>query len=215
MFKYVKKKMRASLLNLVILRPLFAKENLILSHFLSGGTTSSYSDCLPSLVVRAWHFGIYVQTMLKYYSTSPIVHVIQIGRFEILEFHSEVLEQRPPLGIGLDLTLGPRNPETDKAADGHDWNKKRTMAKRNLKRKSPLFLTDLRSGVWRTRWRWCARLWRPRRRGPRGSGPCWWARGPRRTGRPGTHRSTPCCHFGPGTGKDKRWKEKLQDNCDI
>lgn len=58
--------------------------------------------------------------MLKYYSTSPIVHVIQIGRFEILEFHSEVLEQRPPLGIGLDLTLGPRNPETDKAADGHD-----------------------------------------------------------------------------------------------
>ena len=52
--------------------------------------------------------------------TSPVVQIVEVGRLEVLQLELEVLEQRPPLGVGLDLGLRARDPESEEAADGRD-----------------------------------------------------------------------------------------------
>ena len=51
--------------------------------------------------------------------TSPVVHFVEVCGLELLQLEPEVLQQRPPAGVGLDLGLCPRYADADEAANGH------------------------------------------------------------------------------------------------
>ncbi len=58
--------------------------------------------------------------------TSPVVQIVQVSGLQVLQLDLKVLEQGPPLGVGLNLGLGARDAEPHEAADGHHCSQERT-----------------------------------------------------------------------------------------